>query len=216
MYADMRLLLLVVTVAVVGAIFFDGMKRRKNVDTHDSDLDDIHNNTAGNKKIDPDMDDDPNAHWAIQEDPWMPQVTVKKATPIEGIMVINVIAKSPLGFSGKALLSVMTDNKLEYSAKKTYDFYEPDTGELLYSIASIVEPGTFDNQKITQKNYPGVMLFMIIALVDDPALAFEQMLKTAQDIAQKLNADLCDIEYQPLLEEHIEQLRLRVQDRTMA
>ncbi len=211
MHTDLRVILLIVGLVIVGAIFFDGVKRRKNLEDN-------------NRLIDPNLDlaasrTDLNSmnYDEVLEDPlWTPRPVTKKALIMDNIIAINVIAKSQLGFSGKALLSVMLDNQLQYGAKKTYDYCAQDTQEVLYSVASIVEPGTFDAQTIAQKNYPGIMLFVLINSLDDSVFAFEAMLKAAYTMGAKLNAQVCNLERQPLSQEQIEQFRLHVQDRTLA
>lgn len=211
MHTDLRVILLIVGLVIVGAIFFDGVKRRKNLEDN-------------NRLIDPNLDlaasrTDLNSmnYDEVLEDPiWTPRPVSKKVRIMDNIIAINVIAKSQLGFSGKALLSVMLDNQLQYGAKKTYDYCAQDTQEVLYSVASIVEPGTFDVHTIAQKNYPGIMLFVLINSLDDSVFAFEAMLKAAYTMAAKLNAQVCNVERQPLSQEHIEQFRLHVQDRTLA
>ena len=211
MHTDLRLILLIVGLVIVGAIFFDGVKRRKNLEE---------NNRTVDPSLDPaDSRTDLNSvnYDDLLEDPiWTPRPVTKKELIVDNIIAINVIAKSQLGFSGKALLSVMLDNQLQYGAKKTYDYCAQDTDDVLYSVASIVEPGTFDTHTIAQKNYPGIMLFVLINSVDDSLFAFEEMLKAAYDMAAKLNAQVCNLERQPLSQEQIEQLRLHVQDRTLA
>jgi FtsZ-interacting cell division protein ZipA len=84
-------------------------------------------------------------------------------------------------------------------------------------MASIVEPGTFDRHRLAQKNYPGIMLYMILDEYQEgsASIAFETMLRAAYDMADVLDAELCDLYHQPLSQEHIEQFRLAT-SRTLA
>lgn len=133
------------------------------------------------------------------------------------IIAVNVIAKSQLGFSGKALLAAMSANKLKYGSKKMYHYYADEHTEenRFYSAASMVEPGTFDMQNIALKTYPGIMLFMLVKKVSTPIVAFEAMLNAAYDIAGRLNAIVCDIHNEPLSESKIDQLRMNIRNSAM-
>lgn len=202
MQADFRLILLMVGLGIMAIIFWDGIKRRKSVDNkkrrsietiaqEDSETSDRHHLTT----------------CALSP----------KNSLLDHMIAIQVIANNDLGFSGKALLAMIAMHQLQYNAQKIYDRYTQDRTYILYSLASIIEPGTFDRQRLAQKNYPGVMLFMMLNTHEgDLSLAFESMLNAAYEMADVLDAQLCDLQHNPLSQEKIDQLRLKIRNRMIA
>lgn len=202
MQADLRLILLMVGLCIMAIILGDGIKRRKSVDNKKS------------KSIETTVQD---KCEDLDNYPLTTGVLSPKNSLLDQMIGIQVIANSDLGFSGKALLAMITMHQLHYNAQKIYDRYTPDKTHILYSLASIVEPGTFDRQRLAQKNYPGVMLFMMINNHEgDLSLAFESMLNLAYEMADSLDAQLCDLQQRPLSQEKIDQLRLKIKNRMIA
>ncbi len=67
----------------------------------------------------------------------------------------------------------------------------------LFSVANIIEPGTFDyygkmSVKDQQTKTPGVSLFMRLPTRGNNLQAYEKFIQVARLIAQKLDAELCD------------------------
>jgi FtsZ-interacting cell division protein ZipA len=202
MQTDLRLILLTVGLCIVAVIFFDGIKRRKNSEAQKSKSIESHLNQE---------------EWSDNHN-LTACVLTQKNSFVNQMIAVQIMANNPMGFSGKALLAMITMHHLQHNARQLYDCYAPDKTQILYSMASIIEPGTFDRHRLAQKNYPGIMLFMILDehQADTASIAFETMLKAAQDMAQALDAGLYDLHNQPLSQEHIEQFRLAVQNRTVA
>lgn len=199
MQTDLRLILLVVGVIIVAAIFLDGIKRRKTTEQNKQKEDGF---------LEPEESID-----SLLEDRALP--------PLGPVLALRIVARNAIGFNGKALLASIISHQLQYNTpKKIYDAYALDKTNVLYSLASMVEPGTFERQTLAQRNYPGVILFMLIPEQCDPemdlGLAFETMLDTAYDMADVLNADICDLQHEFLTEKQIDHIRFQLRERMMA
>lgn len=200
MQTDLRLILLVVGLVIVAAIFLDGIKRRKAIEQ--------------NKQKE--------AVFLDPEEPVDSLLQDRPLPPLGPVLALRIIAKSPLGFSGKALLASIISHQLQYNTpKKIYDAYSVEKTDVLYHLASMVEPGIFERQTLAQRNYPGVLLFMVIPEEGRPcdidlALAFETMLDTAYDMADVLNAEICDLQHEFVSEQQIEHIRFQLRERMMA
>ena len=66
------------------------------------------------------------------------------------------------------------------------------TSEPLFSVANLVEPGSFDLAKMKETNLPGVSFFLLLPCPGDAVAAFDDMVQTARRLALELNADLFD------------------------
>ena len=64
--------------------------------------------------------------------------------------------------------------------------------ETLFSVASLVEPGSFDLADLKESKIPGMSFFMILPGTGDPVDRFDQMVQTARNIAQELDAEMFD------------------------
>ena len=71
-------------------------------------------------------------------------------------------------------------------------FEGTDEDRVIFSAASLVEPGTFDLQAIKEQELPGISLFMVLPGPVDGAQAFDLMMGAARALAQSLDAELLD------------------------
>ena len=62
----------------------------------------------------------------------------------------------------------------------------------LFSVASLVEPGSFDLTRVKTERYPGISLFLSLPVEGDALAAFDEMLSTAHSLASKLGGELLD------------------------
>ena len=56
----------------------------------------------------------------------------------------------------------------------------PDEDKIIFSAASLVEPGTFDMKTIKEQEIPGISLFMVLPGPVDGAQAFDLMMGAAR------------------------------------
>ena len=67
-----------------------------------------------------------------------------------------------------------------------------DPNRIVFSVASLVEPGSFDLASLKETKLPGVSLFMTLPSPIDGVSAFDDMVHTARELAQELEVDLFD------------------------
>ena len=82
---------------------------------------------------------------------------------------------------------------LVYGDMNIFHFPGDDQTEsyALFSVANVVEPGTFEVQDIDMKT-PGISLFMRLPSRIDNQLAYDKFIDIAKKITLELNAELCD------------------------
>ncbi|MGI9318050.1 MAG: cell division protein ZipA C-terminal FtsZ-binding domain-containing protein [bacterium] len=61
-----------------------------------------------------------------------------------------------------------------------------------YSVASLVEPGSFDLSNLKESSYRGVSIFMLLPAPEDGVKLFDEMLETARVIARSVDGRLLD------------------------
>jgi cell division protein ZipA len=81
----------------------------------------------------------------------------------------------------------------------------------LYSVLSMVEPGTFDIDTMSDQTFSGVVLLMTLSNRMNPLVVFEKMLNSARQLAVTLGAELCDASRKPLTAQMMTHLRESIQ-----
>lgn len=126
------------------------------------------------------------------------------------VLVISVISRTKDRFLGTDLLEVFVRNGLRFGEMNIFHRLDPVTKALQFSIADALEPGTFDLSQMDTLRTPGVTIFMQMPGPDDPAIAFEDMLSVARDVAQALGGDLKDENLSVMTGQTIEHFRQRI------
>lgn len=121
-----------------------------------------------------------------------------RAKPVSLPEVIQVSIVAPPGqpFPGDQLLKAFQDLGLKYGEMDIFHAYQG--GEIRFSVASLVKPGTFPIDAMDDFRTRGLTLFFQPPLVSRPAEAFERMIATCHALAQRLGGNELDDRRQPL------------------
>jgi cell division protein ZipA len=76
------------------------------------------------------------------------------------VIVINVLARNGAKFGGTDLLEAFLRNGLKFGDMNIFHRIQPASKEVQFSVASAVEPGTFDLSAMEAFKTPGVSFFM--------------------------------------------------------
>ena len=83
---------------------------------------------------------------------------------------------------------------------------------ILFSVANVLAPGTFEPAGMDALSSPGIAMFMRLPGPEHPADAFQQMLDAAKSLAQELDGKVCDESRSTLTPQSINHLRERIAD----
>jgi cell division protein ZipA len=109
----------------------------------------------------------------------------------EKIVTIRVASPPLERFEGTALVRALDEAGLEHGRFSIFHRVGSH-GETLFSVASLVEPGTFDLRSVEGKRYPGVSFFAVLRRPDDALEVFDEMLNTAREFAHQMRGALQD------------------------
>jgi len=115
-----------------------------------------------------------------------------EAWPKEQKIVTLRVSAPPLErFEGQALVDAL---KLEKLVHGRYDIFhrEMEGGRTVFSVASLVEPGTFDLGNVAGKRYPGITLFAVLPGPLPPMQTFDTLLDAARGLADRLHGVVQD------------------------
>ncbi|WP_183166870.1 cell division protein ZipA [Azomonas macrocytogenes] len=133
-------------------------------------------------------------------------------SPIEEVLVINVISREPTGFRGPALLQNILESGLRFGEMDIFHRHESMTGngEILFSMANAVKPGTFDLDDIDHFTTRAVSFFLGLPGPRHPKQAFDLMIAAARKLSQELSGELKDDQRSVLTAQTIEHYRQRI------
>lgn len=132
----------------------------------------------------------------------------------EDVIVINVMARPRDEISGNDLLRALLSVGLRYGSMNIFHRHEQISGKgsTLFSAVNIVEPGTFDLNRMEDFRTPGICLFMRLPGPKRSIYAFDQLVESARKISNMLGAELKDEHHSVLTPQTIEHYRQRVLD----
>ena len=133
----------------------------------------------------------------------------------EEVLAIHVRAAGDSVFYGSDLLGLILAHGLRFGAMDIFHCHAGEDGEgpILFSLSNMVKPGVFDLHTFEEFSTVGISLFLALPLEAGRYMeAFDAMLDTAKDIADKLDGELKDENRSVLTGQTIEHYRERIRD----
>lgn len=134
-----------------------------------------------------------------------PQVVVAQSW--SDVYQINIMSREGALIAGEDLLFILKKLGFRYGDMSIFHRHlEPSGhGDILFSLANMVKPGTFDPARMAQFSTPGVSLFMELPHPGRAEAHFKLMLQAAEKISAELDTLLMDRQRNPLSEYAISQ-----------
>jgi cell division protein ZipA len=131
---------------------------------------------------------------------------VKGENPDKDVIVLYILASPHNQLAGDKINSAAQASGLEFGKMNIFHRLD-DVGKSVFSLANMVEPGSFDADAMHEIQTPGIIFFMQISAVADPDDVFDDMLECAYHISEMLDAQLCNRKRQPLTQSDAEEYR---------
>ena len=152
-----------------------------------------------------------------QQSPVSQPSEIKQQTPAaqsSEVIVLNVVARGGREFRGDDLLEVLITSGLKFGEMNIFHqrFRGTNNGPVIFSVANILNPGTFDLISIHEFSTVGVSLFLALPSPINNLEAFDLMLGVAQRIQEELDGELKDDHRNVMTAQTIEHYRQRIRD----
>lgn len=136
--------------------------------------------------------------------------TPQKPAAADKVFSLYVLAPTGVPFRGPVLLGALADAGLEFGDMQIFHRYEEQDGQLLFSLASIREPGIFDLSAMHDFTTDGLVLFIQVQGQADALKAFESMVTAARALANSLDGTIYDATNSVLTNQTIGHMREEV------
>ena len=125
---------------------------------------------------------------------------------------MNVLAQRGEEFAGDEVFSVLRGKGLKFGDMNIFHRVDPLTRRVNYSVANVVEPGTFDMADMETFRTPGLCFFLHLPGPENPAQVFEDLVTVVRDVATELGAEIKDEQRSFMTPQTIEHYRQRIAD----
>jgi cell division protein ZipA len=107
------------------------------------------------------------------------------------IVALRLRARQPAGFDGSDLVKAFSAEGLEFGRFGAFHSLD-ERRRSRFLVASLVEPGSFEIEKMHELRCPGVSMFMVLPGPPEPLGALDGMFTCARRLAERLDAEVLD------------------------
>jgi len=126
------------------------------------------------------------------------------------VILLHVVAPDGQLIDGDLLLQVFEHRRYHFGEKNI--FHSMHNGETVFSIAKMIEPGSFDVNDITSFETPGLVLIMQLPGPVAGDVAFEVLISEAHELADALGCRVLDSKRSTLSRQTTQHLRENIRN----
>ena len=111
----------------------------------------------------------------------------------ERVVSLRLVAREGGHLDAERTVQALRAAGLQHGPYDIFHYREDrDAPQSGFSVANLVEPGSFDLSSPAGATLPGMTFFLVLPGSRDPVERFDRMVGTARELCQELDADLLD------------------------
>lgn len=148
------------------------------------------------RKLEPLLEEATEVDAVVEEEPAAPAVvepSPPKLSEKSMVVTVRIMPQPGTQFPAEQLILALRAAHLQHGRYGIFHcLAEDDASRIRYSVASLVEPGSFDLSKLKESEYKGISVFMVLPAPEDGVRLFDDMLQTARTVAKEIDGHLLD------------------------
>lgn len=130
------------------------------------------------------------------------------AAPADNIISLFVVQREGKPIPGADIHRTLHNLGLDAGERLTYE--RRVGGETWFHVANMRKPGHLDPAEADRFSTPGLSLFQLVSALQEPAAALDDLLATADRLAQAFDGVVLDAQRQPLTADAADALRAEI------
>jgi cell division protein ZipA len=126
------------------------------------------------------------------------------------ILALHVMPRTGMPFAGAAVQDAFEGCNLRYGRYQVFHRLDAPGGNSVFSVANVVEPGSFDLDTIDSSELSGLTLFMVLPGPRGGVASYADMLATSRQLAQALDGEVLDQDRSTLTRQTARHIRERI------
>jgi cell division protein ZipA len=126
------------------------------------------------------------------------------------ILALHVMPRDGGHFAGAKAQDAFDACNLRFGRYQVYHRLDAPGGNSVFSVANVVEPGSFDPQALDSLELPGLTLFMVLPGPRGGVASYADMLATSRQLAQALDGEVLDQDRSTLTRQTARHIRERI------